>query len=99
MKESIICPTLFVVDYTTSRPVMADPVDPGWTDRALEVSGAFLEAVASPSAPADFSCGGSATTTIVVIVLGLVVALAIAIGSAVKFRRRAVEAETSYKSK
>jgi len=82
------------VDYTTSRPVLVDPVDPGWSDRAL-VSGALLEA----SAPADFSCGGSATTTIIIIVLGLIVALAIAIGSAIHFRRRAVEAETSVKSR
>ena len=88
------------MDYTTSRPILVDPVDPGWSDRALEVSGALLEAVASPSsAPAEFSCGGSATITVVVTILGLVVALAIAIGSAIKFRRRAVEAETSDKSK
>jgi hypothetical protein len=99
MKESIIFPNPFLVDFTTSRPVLVDPVDPGWSDRALEVSGALLEAVASPSAPADFSCGGSATTTIIVIVLGLIVALVIAISLAIKFRRRAVEAEISIKSR
>jgi hypothetical protein len=95
--KAIICPTPFVVDYTTSRPIMAHPVDPA--DRALEVSGALIEAGTSPSALDEFSCGGSATITVVVTVLGLVVALAIAIGSAIYFRRRAVEAETSVKSK
>jgi len=47
----------------------------------------------------DFAFGGSATITVVVIVFGLIVALAIAISSAVSFWCRTVEAETSVKSR
>ena len=95
-----VCPTVFVVDFTTARPILARPVDPGWTDRALEASMAVVEAMASPSSRSDqFSCGWPATTTIVVVIIALVASLVVASVLAFRFRRRAIEAEASFLSK
>ena len=94
MSKNIISPTLFAVDYTTRRTVEVAPVDPGWADRAMEASVAVFEALASPSSSSgDFACGWSATTAVVFVVVALVVAFMVAIGTAVHFRRRALEAE------
>ena len=87
------------MDYTTRRTVEVAPVDLGWADRAMEASVAVLGALASPSSSSgDFACGLSATATVVVVVVALIVAFVVAVGTAIHFRRRALEAEASLTS-